>query len=99
MVSQQQFDDVTAELVNKELFEELRVRLVAYESQQAIGQAEMQQEVKNQVSEVTEGLKALYTTADLAIGTANLAIGAVAIRVQRIEEEYRTKRRKGKEEE
>jgi len=58
MVSQQQFDDVTAELVNKEQFEELRVRLVAYESQQAIGQAEMQQEVKNQVSEVTEGLKA-----------------------------------------
>ena len=87
MVSQQQFDDVTAELVNKEQFEELRVRLVAYESQQAIGQAEMQQEVKNQVSEVTEGLKALYTTADLAIGIANLAIGAVAIRVQRIEEE------------
>ena len=81
MVSQQQFDDVTAELVNKEQFEELRGRLVAYESQQAIGQAEMQQEVKNQVSEVTEGLKALYTTADLAIGTANLAIGAVASRV------------------
>ena len=92
MVSQQQFDDVTAELVNKEQFEELRVRLVAYESQQAIGQAEMQQKVKNQVSEVTEGLKALYTTADLAIGTANLAIGAVAIRVQRIEEELITQR-------
>ena len=43
MVSQKQFDDVTAELVNKEQFEELRVRLVAYESQQATGQAEMQQ--------------------------------------------------------
>ena len=36
---------------------------------------------------MTEGLKALYTTADLAIGTANLAIGAVAMRVNRIEEE------------
>ena len=80
MVSQQQFDDVTAELVNKEQFEQLRVRLVAYESQQAIGQTEMQQKVKSQVSEVTEGLKALYTVADLAIG-------AVASRVQRIEEE------------
>ena len=80
MVSQQQFDDVTAELVNKEQFEELRVRLVAYESQQAIGQAEMQQEVKSQVSDVTEGLKALYTVADLAIG-------AVASGVRFIEEE------------
>jgi len=80
MVSQQQFDEFTANLVNKEQFEELRVRLVAYESQQAIGQAEMQQEVKSQVSEVTDGLKALYTVADLAIG-------AVASRVQRIEEE------------
>ena len=87
MVSQQQLDDVTAESVNMEQFEELRVRLVAYESQQSASQTEMQQEVKNQVSEVTEGLKALYTTADLAIGTANLAIGAVAMRVNRIEEE------------
>ena len=41
---------------------------------------------------MTEGLKALYTTADLAIGSANLAIGAVAIRVQRIEEELITQR-------
>ena len=31
MVSQQQFDDVTAEFVNREQFEELRVRLVAYD--------------------------------------------------------------------
>jgi len=73
--------------VNREQFEKLRVRLVAYESQQSASQSEMQQEVKNQVGEVTEGLKALYTTADLAIGTANLAIGAVAMRVNRIEEE------------
>ena len=67
-------------MVSLEQFEELRLKLVAYESQQAIGQAEMQQEVKSQVSEVTDGLKALYTVADLAIG-------AVASRVQRIEEE------------
>jgi len=75
------------EFVNREQFEELRVRLVAYESQQSASQSEMQQEVKKQVEEVTEGLKALYTTADLAVGTANLAIGAVAMRVNRIEEE------------
>ena len=80
MVSQQQFEELTANLVNKEQFEELRVRLVAYESQQSASQTGMQQEVKNQVGEVTEGLKALYTVADLAIG-------AVASRVQRIEEE------------
>ena len=78
MVSQQQFDEFTAKLVNKEQFEELRVRLVVYESQQSASQTGMQQEVKNQVGEVTEGLKALYTVADLAIG-------AVASRVQRIE--------------
>ena len=88
MVSQQQFDDVTAELVNKGQFEELRVRLVAYESQQAIGQAEMQQEVKNQVSEVTDGLKELYTT-------ASIAVGAVAARVERIEESLAAQRARG----
>ena len=66
-------------MVSLEQFEELRVRLVAYESQQAEGQAEMQQEVKNQVNEVTEGLKELYTT-------ASLAVGSVAARVERIEE-------------
>ena len=95
MVSQQQFDDVTVEFVNREQFEELRVRLVAYESQQIASQSEMQQEVKNQVGEVTEGLEALYTTADLAIGTANLAIGAVAMRVNRIEEELIVQREEG----
>ena len=55
-------------MVSLEQFEELRVRLVAYESQQAEGQTEMQQEVKNHVNEVTEGLKELYTTASLAVG-------------------------------
>ena len=69
-------------MVSLEQFEELRVRLVAYESQQAEGQTEMQQEVKNQVNEVTEGLKELYTT-------ASLAVGAVAARVERIEEKIR----------
>ena len=42
----------------------------------------MQQKVKNQVSEVTDGLKELYTT-------ASLAVGAVAARVERIEERIR----------
>ena len=69
-------------MVSLEQFEELRVRLVAYESQQAEGQAEMQHEVKNQVDEVTEGLKELYTT-------ASLAVGWVAARVERIEEQIR----------
>ena len=67
-------------MVSQEQFEELRVRLVAYESQQAQSQIEMQQEVKNQVNEVSEGLKELYTV-------ANVAVGAVATRVQKIEEE------------
>ena len=49
---------------------------------QAEGQEEMQQEVENQVNEVTEGLKELYTT-------ASLAVGAVAARVEQIEEEIR----------
>ena len=69
-------------MVSLDQFEELRLKLVAYESQQAVGQAEMQQEVKNQVNEVTDGLKELYTT-------ASLAVGSVAARVERIEERIR----------
>ena len=69
-------------MVSLKQFEELRLKLVAYESQQAVGQTEMQQEVKNQVNEVTEGSKELYTT-------ASLAAGAVAARVERIEEKIR----------
>ena len=42
----------------------------------------MQQEVKNQVNEVTEGLKELFTT-------ASLAVRAVAARVEKIEEKIR----------
>ena len=72
-------------MVSQEQFEELRLKLVAYESQQAIGQAEMQQEVKNQVSEVTDGLKELYTM-------ASIAVGAVAARVERIEESLAAQR-------
>ena len=75
-------------MVSQEQFEELRVRLVAYESQQAQSQTEMQQEVKNQVNEVSEGLKELYTV-------ANIAVGAVATRVQRIEEELVAQRNRG----
>ena len=59
MVSQEQFDELSAKLVNQEQFEELRLKLVAYESQQADNQAGMQQEVKNQVSEVSDGWKEL----------------------------------------
>ena len=96
MVSQEQFDELRARLVNQEQFEELRLKLVAYESQQADNQAGMQQEVKNQVSEVSDGLKELYTV-------ANIAVGAVATRVQKIEEELAAqeekRRRRGGEEE
>ena len=67
-------------MVSQEQSEELRVRLVAYESQQAQSQTKMQQETKNQVNKVSEGLKELYTV-------ANIAVGAVATRVQKIEEE------------
>ena len=88
MVSQEQFDELSAKLVNQEQFEELRLKLVAYESQQADNQAGMQQEVKNQVSEVSDGLKELYTV-------ANIAVGAVATRVQRIEEELVAQRSRG----
>ena len=80
MVSQDQFDELRAKLVNQEQFEELRLKLVAYESQQSVNQSGMQQEVKNQANDVSEGLKELYTV-------ANIAVGAVATRVQRIEEE------------
>ena len=69
-------------MVSLEQFEELRLKLVAYESQQAVGQAEMKAEVKDQVSEVTDGLKELYNTASVAVGT-------VAARVEQIEEKIR----------
>ena len=75
-------------MVSLEQFEELRLKLVAYESQQAVGQAEMQQEVRSQVSEVTDGLKELYTT-------ASIAVGAVATRVERIEESLAAQRARG----
>ena len=80
MVSQEQFDELRARIVNQEQFEELRLKLVAYESQQSASQTGMQQEVRKQVGELSEGLKDLYTV-------ANVAVGAVANRVQRIEEE------------
>ena len=80
MVSQEQFDELRAKLVNQEQFEELKLKLVAYEFQQSVNQSEMQQEVRVQVNEVSEGLKELYTV-------ANIAVGAVATRAQKIEEE------------
>ena len=80
MVSQEQFDELRARIVNQKQFEELRLKLVAYESQQSASQTGMQQEVKKEVEEVSEGLKDLYTV-------ANVAVGAVASRVQKIEEE------------
>ena len=90
MVSQEQFDELSAKLVNQEQLEELRLKLVAYESQQADNQAGMQQEVKNQVSEVSDGLKELYTV-------ANIAVGAVATRVTKIEEALAEQRSRGGE--
>ena len=68
--------------VSLEQFEELRLRLVAYEAQQELGQAKMKAEVKEQVSEVTDGLKELYNTASVAVGT-------VASRVDKLEEKIR----------
>jgi len=88
MVSQEQFDELRAKLVNQEQFEELRLKLVAYESQQSVNQSEMQQEVRFQVNDVSEGLKELYTV-------ANIAVGAVATRVQRIEEELTAQKSRG----
>ena len=69
-------------MVSIEQFGELLTRLGAYESQQAVGQAEMKVEVKNQVSEVTDALNKLYNT-------ASAAVGVVAARVERIEEKIR----------
>ena len=90
MVSQEQFEELRAKLVNQEQFEELRLKLVAYESQQSASQTGMQQEVKKQVTEVFEGLKDLYTV-------ANVAVGAVASRVQKIEEELAAQKSRGGE--
>ena len=56
-------------MVCLEQFEELRLRLVAYEAQQELGQTKMKAEVKEQVSEVTDGLKELNNTASVAVGT------------------------------
>ena len=48
----------------------------------------MHQEVKNQFSEVSDGLKELYTV-------ANIAVGAVATRVTEIEESLAEQRSRG----
>ena len=66
-------------MVSLEQFEELRLRPVAYEAQQQLRQTQMKAEVKEQVSDVTDGLKALYNTASIAVGT-------VASRVDKLEE-------------
>ena len=44
-------------MVSLEQFEELRLRLVAYEAQQELGQTKMKAEVKDQVNHITDGLK------------------------------------------
>ena len=75
-------------MVSQKQFEELRLKLVAYESQQADNQAGMQHGVKNQVSDVADGLKELYTV-------ANIAGGAVATRVTKIEESLAEQRNRG----
>ena len=69
-------------MVSFDQFEELRLRLVAYEAQQELGQAKTKAEVKDQVSEVTDGLKELYNT-------ASVAVGMVASRVDKLEEKIR----------
>ena len=90
MVSQEQSDELRAKLVNQEQFEELRLMLVAYESQQGVNQSETQQETRVQIKEVSKGLKELYTV-------ANIAVGAVATRVSRIEEELAAHKSRGGE--
>ena len=69
-------------MVSQEQFEKLRSKLATYEAQQVLGQAKMQAEVKEQVGEVTAGLKELYNT-------ASVAVGAVASRVEKLEEKIR----------
>ena len=68
-------------MVSLEQFEELRLKLVAYESQQAVGQAEMKAEVKDQVSEVTDGLKELYNTASVAVGLVASRVDTFATKI------------------
>jgi len=65
-------------MVSQEQFEELRIKLATYEAQQELSQTRMQAEVKEQVSEVTAGLKELYNT-------ASVAVGLVASRVDKLE--------------
>ena len=60
----------------------MSLRFVAYEAQLELGQTKMKAEVKDQVSEVTDGLKELYNTASVAVGT-------VASRVDQLEEKIR----------
>jgi len=69
-------------MVSLEQFAELRLRFVTYEAEQELGQAKIKAEVKDQVSEVTDGLKELYNTASVAVGT-------VASRVDQFEEKIR----------
>ena len=69
-------------MVNQEQFEELRSKLATYEAQQVLGHAKMQAEVKEEVGEVTANLKELYNT-------ASVAVGAVASRVEKLEEKIR----------
>ena len=69
-------------MVSQEQFEELRSKLATYEAQQVLGQAKMQAEVKEQIGEVTAGLKELYNT-------ASVAVGAVALRVEKLKEKIR----------
>jgi len=76
-------------MVSLEQFEELRLRFVAYEAQQELGQAKMKAEVKDQVSEVTDGLKELYNTASVAAGT-------VASRVDKSKKRFAAEQCKGK---
>ena len=65
-------------MVSQEQFEELRVKLATYETQQELSKTRMQTEGKEQVSEVTASLKELYNT-------ASVAVGLVASRVDKLE--------------
>ena len=61
-------------MVSKEEFEEFRAKLAVCEAQQKASQAQMKEEVKEQVGEVAVGLKELYTQASAAVGKLDVRV-------------------------
>ena len=55
-------------MVSKEEFEELRAKLATYEAQQKESQAQIKEEVREQVGEVAVARRELYAQASSAVG-------------------------------